>query len=129
MQHLSQRYFVSRFPLTVAYSVVRHHALNAGLAAKRALVYGLLLCVGFAGFALLTALVTKTIASNELEIGIDITIALLIGLSLRHFHRRVLRFVDRTFLPERYLAAITLDRLQSPSTRRPTATVCRIMSR
>ncbi len=100
-------------PLTVAYAVVRHHALNVGFVAKRTLVYGLLLCVGFATLALLTALATKTFARNGFEIGLDMAAALMVGMAIQLFHPRAFRFVDRIFLPERYRAAMALDTLRT----------------
>lgn len=55
-------------PLTVAYAVIRHQALNVGFVANRTLVYGLFLCAGFAAFALLDLLGTKRYANNELRL-------------------------------------------------------------
>ena len=100
-------------PLTVAYAVVRHHALNAGFVANRTLVYGLFLCAGFAVFASLDVLATKRFASNQLQVGLDVAMALAIGLSFQFVHPRAIRLVDRIFLPERYHAAIALDKLRA----------------
>ncbi len=102
-------------PLTVAYAVVRYRAFNAGFVANRTLVYGLFLCVGFAAFALLDFLVTKMFADNQFQVGIDIALALAIGLSLQFVHPRAIRLIDRVFLPERYHASIALDRLRATS--------------
>ena len=99
-------------PLTVSYAVVRHRAFNAGLIANRTLVYGLFLCAGFAAFALLDLLATKRFASNQFEVGLDIAVALVIGLSFQFIHPRAIRLIDRVFLPERYHAAIALDKLR-----------------
>ena len=99
-------------PLTVAYAVVRHHALNAGFIANRTIVYSLSLCVGFAAFLLLDVLATKRFASNEFEVGVDVAVALAIGLSFTFVHPRVVRLIDRIFLPERYRSAIALDKLR-----------------
>jgi hypothetical protein len=99
-------------PLMVALAVIRHRALNIGLTANRTLVYGLFLCAGFAVFALLDLLVTKRFARNQFEIGLDIAIALAVGLSFQFVHPRAIRLIDRIFLPERYQAAIALDRLR-----------------
>ena len=88
------------------------HALNAGFVANRTLVYGLFLCAGFAVFASLDVLATKRFASNQLQVGLDVAIALAIGLSFQFVHPRAIRLVDRIFLPERYRAAIALDKLR-----------------
>ena len=100
-------------PLTVAYAVVRYHALDAGFIAKRTLVYGLLLTLGLAAFVILDVLVTKRFAHNQFEVGIDIALALTIGLTFQLFHPRAIRTIDRVFLPERYEAAIALDKLRT----------------
>ena len=100
-------------PLAVAYAVVRHHALNVGFIAKRTLVYGLLLTLGLAAFVILDVLVTKRFARNQFEIGIDIALALTIGLTFELFHPRAIRTIDRVFLPERYQAAIAVDKLRT----------------
>ena len=100
-------------PLAVAYAVVRHHALNAGVIANRTLVYGLFLCGGFAAFALFDFLLTKRFARNQFEVGLDIAIALFIGLSFRFWHPRTIHLIDRIFLPDRYRAAIALDGLRT----------------
>ncbi len=100
-------------PLTVAYAVMRHRALNIGFVANRTLVYGLFLCVGFAAFTVLDLLATKRFAHNQFEIGLDIAVALAIGLSFEFVHPRAIRLIDRVFLPERYRAAIALDKLRA----------------
>ena len=100
-------------PLTVAYAVIRHQALNAGFIANRTLVYGLFLCAGFAAFALLDLLATKRFAHNQFEIGLDLAIALAVGLSFQFIHPRTIRLIDRVFLPDRYHTAIALDQLRS----------------
>ncbi len=100
-------------PLSVAYAVIRHHALNVGFIANRTLVYGLSLCVGFAVLALLDFLTTKAFANNEFEVGLDIAAALAIGISLQFLHPRAVRLIDRVFLPDRYRAAIELDKLRT----------------
>ncbi len=100
-------------PLTVAYAVVRHRAFNAGFMANRTLVYALFLCMGFAAFALLDVLATKTFAHNEFEIGMDVAMALAIGLSLQFVHPRTIRLIDRIFLPQRYHAAVAMDKLRA----------------
>ncbi len=105
--------FQVAIPLTVAYAVVRHQALNVGFVANRTLVYGLFLCVGFTAFALLDVLATKRFAHNQFEIGLDVAVALAIGLSFQFFHPRAIRLIDRVFLPERYQAAIALDKLRT----------------
>ena len=105
--------FQVAIPLTVAYAVVRHQALNVGFVANRTLVYGLFLCVGFAAFALLDVLATKRFAHNQFEIGLDVAVALAIGLSFQFVHPRAIRVIDRVFLPERYHAAIALDKLRA----------------
>ena len=99
-------------PLSVAYAVMRHRALNIGFIANRTLVYGLFLCAGFAAFAVLDLLVTEKFAHNQFEIGLDVAIALGIGLSFQFVHPRAIRLIDRVFLPERYHAAIALDKLR-----------------
>ncbi|MGB6519760.1 MAG: hypothetical protein WBE79_14785 [Candidatus Cybelea sp.] len=100
-------------PLTVAYAVIRHHALNVGFIANRTLVYGLFLCAGFAAFAVLDLLATKRFAHNEFEVGLDVAVALGIGLSFQFVHPRAIRLIDRVFLPERYHAALALDKLRA----------------
>ncbi len=100
-------------PLTVAYAVIRHHALNVGFVANRTIVYGLFLCAGFAAFALLDLLATKKFANNEFEIGLDVAIALVMGLSFQFVHPRAIRLIDRIFLPQRYHAAIAMDKLRN----------------
>ena len=100
-------------PLSVAYAVMRHRALNIGFIANRTLVYGLFLCAGFAAFAVLDLLVTEKFAHNQFEIGLDVAIALGIGLSFQFVHPRAIRLIDRVFLPERYHAAIALDKLRA----------------
>ncbi len=99
-------------PLTVAYAVVRHRAFDAGLIANRTLVYGLFLCAGFAAFTLLDVLVTKRFADNQFEVGLDIALALAIGVSFQFVHPRLIRLIDRIFLPQRYHAAMAMDRLR-----------------
>jgi hypothetical protein len=105
--------FEVALPLTVAYAVIRHHALNVGLVANRTLVYGLFACAGFAAFALLDLLATKRFARNQFEIGLDVAIALAIGLSFQFVHPRTIRLIDRVFLPERYHSAIALEKLRN----------------
>ncbi len=105
--------FQIAIPLTVAYAVVRHNALNAGVMANRTLVYGLFLCVGFAAFALLDILVTKRFANNQFEVGLDIALALAIGLTFQFVHPRTIRLIDRIFLPQRYHAAVAMDKLRA----------------
>ncbi len=105
--------FQIAIPFTVAYAVVRHRAFDAGFVANRTLVYGVFLCAGFAAFALLDILATKRFAHNQFEVGIDVAIALAIGLSLQFVHPRAIRLIDRIFLPERYHAAIALDKLRA----------------
>ncbi len=100
-------------PLTVAYAVVRHRAFDVGFVANRTLVYGLFLCAGFAAFALLDVLATKRFANNQFEIGIDVAMALAIGLSFRIVDPRAVRLIDRIFLPERYHAAVALEKLRA----------------
>ncbi len=100
-------------PLAVAYAVIRHQALNVGLIANRTIVYGLFSCTGFAAFAVLDLLLTKRFANNEFEIGLDVAAALAIGLSFQFVHPRAIRLIDRVFLPERYHAAMALDRLRT----------------
>ncbi len=100
-------------PLAVAYAVIRHQALNVGFVANRTLVYGLFLCAGFAAFAVLDLLATKRFAHNQFEVGLDVAIALAIGLSFQFVHPRANRLIDRIFLPERYRAAIALDKLRT----------------
>ena len=100
-------------PLTVAYAVLRHQAFHVGSIANRTLVYGLFLCTGFAAFALLDLLATKKFAKNQFEIGLDVAIALAIGLSFQFIHPRAIRLIDRIFLPERYHAAIALEKLRN----------------
>jgi hypothetical protein len=104
--------FQVAIPLTVAYAVVRYNALSAGVIANRVLVYGLFLCVGFAAFALLDILMTKTFANNEFEVGLDIALALSIGIAFQFVHPRAVRLIDRVFLPDRYHAAIAIDKLR-----------------
>ena len=105
--------FQVAIPLAVSYAVVRHRAFNAGFIANRTLVYGLFLCAGFAAFALLDLLATKRFASNQFEIGVDVAVALAIGLSFQFVHPGAIRLIDRIFLPERYQAAIALERLRT----------------
>ena len=81
-------------PLTIVYAVVRHSALNAGFVANRTLVYGLFLCVGLAVFGSLDVLATKRFASNQLQVGLDVAIALAIGLSFHFVHPRAIRLVQ-----------------------------------
>jgi hypothetical protein len=99
-------------PLSVAYAVVRYHALNLGTIANRTLVYGLFLCAGFAVFAMFDFLLTKQLAHNQFEVGLDMAIALAIGLSFQFWHPRAIRLIDRIFLPDRYRAIIALDGLR-----------------
>ncbi|MGC1380779.1 MAG: hypothetical protein WA814_07120, partial [Candidatus Baltobacteraceae bacterium] len=100
-------------PLSVSYAVVRHRALNVGFIANRTIVYGLFLCAGFTAFALLDLLATKRFAHNQFEVGLDVAIALVIGLSFQFVHPHVIRMIDRVFLPERYRAAVALDGLRA----------------
>ncbi len=102
-----------RYRLRLPIAVVRHRALNVGFVANRTLVYGLFLCAGFAIFALLDLLATKRFARNQFEIGLDVAIALAVGLSFQFVHPRAIRLIDRVFLPERYHAAIALDELRN----------------
>ncbi len=104
--------FQLAIPLTVAYAVVRHRAFDAGVIANRTLVYGLFLCGGFAAFALLDILATKRFANNQFEVGVDLALALAIGLIFPFVHPRLTRLIDRVFLPERYRAATALDKLR-----------------
>ncbi len=100
-------------PLTVAYAVIRHQALNVGFVANRTLVYGLFLCAGLTAFTLLDLLATKRFAHNQFEVGLDVAVALAIGLSFQVVHPRAIRLIDRVFLPERYHAAIKLAKLRT----------------
>ncbi len=100
-------------PLTVAFAVIRHQALNVGFIANRTLVYGLFACVGFTAFVLLDLLATKRFAHNQFEVGLDVAIALAIGLSFQFVHPRTIRLIDRIFLPDRYHAAIALEKLRT----------------
>jgi hypothetical protein len=100
-------------PLAVSYAVVRHRAFNAGFIANRTLVYGLFLCMGFAAFGLLDLLATKRFANNQFEVGMDVALALVIGLSFQFLHPRAIRLIDRIFLPDRYQAAVALERLRT----------------
>jgi hypothetical protein len=52
------------------------------------------------------------LANNEFEIGMDVAVALAIGLSSQFFHGPTMRTIDRVFLPERYRAAVALDNLR-----------------
>jgi hypothetical protein len=104
--------FPLAIPLAVGYAVVRHHALDVGFVAKRTIVYGVFLILVLAIFVLLDVLVSKTLANNEFEIGMDVAVALAVGLSFQVFHRRAMRTIDRVFLPERYRAAVALNHLR-----------------
>ena len=64
-------------------------------------------------FASLDVLATKQFASNQLQVGLDVAIALAIGLSFQFVHPRAIRLVDRVFLPERYRPRIALDKLRA----------------
>jgi hypothetical protein len=99
-------------PIAVGYAVVRHHALDVGFVAKRTIVYGTFLILALALFVLLDVFVSKRLANNDFEIGMDVAVALAVGLCFQVFHRRAMRTIDRVFLPERYRAAVALDRLR-----------------
>jgi hypothetical protein len=100
-------------PLTVAYAVVRHHALRLGAFANRTLTYGIFACIGFAAFVLVDFLLTKQFARDRFEVGLDITIGLAIGISFGFWHPRAVRLIDRLFLPDRYRVTIAMDGLRS----------------
>ena len=87
--------------------------MNVGIVANRTLVYGLFACAAFATFVLLDVLATKRFARNQFEIGLDVAVALAIGLSFQFVHPRAIRLIDRIFLPERYHGTIALDKLRS----------------
>jgi hypothetical protein len=50
--------------------------------------------------------------SSQLDIGIAVGGALATGIAFQANYRRVVRLVDRAFLPKRYAAAVALDRIR-----------------
>ena len=98
-------------PASVAYSVIRHRSFGLGYLTNRTLVFAFI-SIGIIS----TFLIGLRIATNQLPstlgIGTAMFVALLIGMVLQAQHGRVIRFVDRIFLPHRYEAGVSLARMR-----------------
>ena len=100
------------FPLSVAYAIIRYRALELGFFANRVLVYGFFGAAAAVLFAALEWLLTR-LALSTFAISVGIALALALGMLLQTHHNRIVRLIDRFFLPKRYEAAVSLDRIRA----------------
>ena len=92
---------------------------GTGFLANRLLVAALPAAV-LAGFLLVADRMIKAGFSSQVDIGIAVGAALVIGITFQANYRRVVRIVDRAFLPKRYATAVALDHIRrSIRDRRP----------
>jgi hypothetical protein len=100
-------------PLTAAYTVVRHQALNLGYFANRLLFLGMLATIVTLLIWTLDLLVSRHLANTRVEISIYLALALGAGSLIQTSRVRVVRAIDRVLFRQRYSAAVTLDRIRS----------------
>lgn len=98
-------------PASVAYSLIRYRSFGLGYLTNRSLVFASL-TVGAVSAFLIGIWVMSSRLSSTLGIGVAMFFALLIGMTFVAQRRRAIRFVDRVFLPHRYEAGLTLDRIR-----------------
>jgi hypothetical protein len=84
---------------------------GTGFFANRLLVATLLAAV-LTGFLAVADWMIKSGFSSQIDIGIAFGAALATGIAFQANYRRVVRLVDRAFLPKRYAAAVALDRIR-----------------
>ena len=99
------------FPASVAYSLIRHRSFGLGYLTNRTLVFASL-TVGVVATFLIGVWATSSQLSSTLGIGIAMFFALLVGMTFAAQRGRAIRFVDRIFLPHRYEAGVSLDRIR-----------------
>lgn len=92
---------------------LRATSLPSGIAffANRLLVAALLAAV-LAGFLFVADRMIRAGFSSQLDIGIAVGGALATGIAFQANYRRVVRLIDRAFLPKRYAATVALDRIR-----------------
>ena len=97
--------FIGAIPFGLAYVILRHRVIDVGFVINRAVVY--------AGVSIIIVgifVVVETLASNFVErqsragsIALQLSVALVLGFSIRAIHSRVDRAVDRLLFRQRHL--------------------------
>jgi hypothetical protein len=98
-------------PASVAYSLIRHRSFGLGYLTNRMLVFASLTIAAVSTFSI-AVWVTSGYLSSTRGVGTAMFVALLVGMVFQAQHGRAIRFVDRIFLPHRYEAGISLDRMR-----------------
>lgn len=98
-------------PASVAYSLIRHRSFGLGYLTNRTLVFSSL-TIAVASTFLIGVWATSTQLPSTIGIGTAMFVALLAGMFFQAHRRRAIRFVDRIFLPQRYEAGVSLDRIR-----------------
>lgn len=98
-------------PASVAYSVIRYRAFGLGYFANKTLVYSALTVVVAFTFIICTWTASNYLHST-LGLGTAMFVAVLVGMAYQARRGGVIRFVDRIFLPHRYEAGMSIDRMR-----------------
>jgi hypothetical protein len=98
-------------PASVAYSVIRHRSFGLGYLTNRTLVFASL-TIAVASTFLIGVWATSTQLPSTFGVGTAMFVALLAGMTFQANRGRAILFVDRIFLPQRYEAGLTLDRIR-----------------
>ena len=99
-------------PTLAARSERPRRSFGVGFVANRVLVGVLLLCTLAAVFAMADRMLAAG-WSSQLDVALAVTAALATGALFQANYPRVIRFVDRLFLPRRYAASVALDWIAS----------------
>jgi hypothetical protein len=92
-------------PFGLAYAILRHRVLDVGFILNRAVVYGAVSAIVVGVFV-----IVETLASTYLQqysragsIALQLSVALVLGFSIRFIHARVDRIVDQVLFRQRHL--------------------------
>jgi hypothetical protein len=88
----------------------RERYKGVGFFTNRVLV-AVLLAGTFAVFLVVADRMLKAGWSSQVDVAVAVTLALAIGALFQANYRRIVRLVDRLFLPRRYAASVALDRI------------------
>jgi hypothetical protein len=97
---------VGSIPFGLAYVILRHRVIGVGFVLNRAVVYGGVSVIIVGVFLIVETLMAKYVEQhNHIEsLAVQLTVALILGFSVRFIHTRVDRFVDTVFFRERHEA-------------------------
>lgn len=108
--------FIGAIPFGLAYVILRHRVIDVGFVINRAVVYGAVSVIIVGIFVIVESLASSFVEGHSRagSIALQLSVALVLGFSIRFIHARVEHAVDRVLFRQRHideaaLAAFTHD--------------------